>query len=76
MDLRILIAVVFGLVLMAFGGFYYALSRQTAHLPLPLTPPAPPPVAALPAEVAPPPPPPQPPLPPPMVTPQSENTLS
>ena len=71
MDLRILIAVVFGLVLMAFGGFYYALSRQTADLPLPLAPPAPPPVAALPAEVAPPPPPPQPPPPPPMATPES-----
>ena len=69
MDLRILIAVVFGLVLMAFGGFYYALSRQTADLPLPLAPPAPPP-AALPAEVAPPPPP-QPPPPPPMATPES-----
>ena len=68
MDLRILIAVVFGLVLMAFGGFYYALSRQTADLPLPLAPPAPPPVAALPAEVVPPPPPPP---PPPMATPES-----
>ena len=71
MDLRILIAVVFGLVLMAFGGFYYALGPQTADLPLPLAPPAPPPVAALPAEVAPPPPPPQPPPPPPMATPES-----
>ena len=70
MDLRILIAVVFGLVLMAFGGFYYALGPQTADLPLPLAPPAPPP-AALPAEVAPPPPPPQPPPPPPMATPES-----
>ena len=71
MDLRILIAVVFGLVLVAFGGFYYALGPQTTDLPLPLTPPAPPPVAALPAEVAPPPPPLQPPLPPPMATPES-----
>ena len=71
MDLRILIAVVFGLVLVAFGGFYYALSPQTADLPLPLAPPAPPPVAALPAEVAPQPPPPQPPPPPPMATPES-----
>ena len=71
MDLRILIAVVFGLVLMAFGGFYYALGPQTADLPLPLAPPAPPPVAAMPAEVAPSPPPPQPPPPPPMATPES-----
>jgi hypothetical protein len=72
MDLRILIAVVFGLVLLAFGGFYYALGPQTADLPLPLAPPAPPPVAALPAEVAPPPPPPQPPPPPPpMAAPES-----
>ena len=70
MDLRILIAVVFGLVLMAFGGFYYALGPQTTDLPLPLAPPAPPPVAALPAEVAPPPQPPPPP-PPPMATPES-----
>src|SRR6185369_6962363 len=71
MDLRILIAAVFGLVLVAFGGFYYALGPQTTDLPLPLAPPAPPPVAALPAEVAPPPPPPQPPPPPPMATPES-----
>jgi hypothetical protein len=64
---------VFGLVLVAFGGFYYALGPQTTDLPLPLAPPAPPPVAALPAEVAPqpPPPPPQPPPPPPMATPES-----
>ena len=70
MDLRILIAVVFGLVLVAFGGFYYALGPQTTDLPLPLAPPAPPPVAALPAEVAPPPQP-QPSPPPPMATPES-----
>jgi hypothetical protein len=74
MDLRILIAVVFGLVLVAFGGFYYALGPQTTDLPLPLAPPTPPPVAALPAEAASPlpaPPAPPPPAPPPMATPES-----
>ena len=73
MDLRILIAVVFGLVVVAFGGFYYALGPHTTDLPLPPAPTAPPPVAALPADVAPQPPPPQPPSPPPppMATPES-----
>jgi hypothetical protein len=66
MDLRILIAVVFGLVLVAFGGFYFALGPHSTDLPLPPAPTAPPPVAALPPEVAPPPPP-----PPPMATPES-----
>src|SRR6185369_464668 len=76
MDLRILIAVVFGLVLVAFGGFYYALGPQTTDLPVPLARPTPPPVAALPAEAAPsqplpPPPSPPQPAPPPMATPES-----
>jgi hypothetical protein len=73
MDLRILIAVVFGLVVVAFGGFYYALGPHPTDLPLPPAPTAPPPVAALPADVAPQPPPPQPPSPPPppMATPES-----
>src|SRR4051794_21176660 len=76
MDLRILIAAVFGLVLVAFGGFFFALGPKTTHLPLPLAPPTPPPVAALPAEAAPsqplpPPPSPPPPAPPPMATPES-----
>jgi len=76
MDLRILIAAVFGLVLVAFGGFYYALGPKTTDLPLPLAPPTPPPFAALPAEAAPsqplpPPPSPPPPAPPPMATPES-----
>ena len=35
MDLRILIAVVFGLVLVAFGGFYFALGPHSTELPLP-----------------------------------------
>jgi hypothetical protein len=69
MDLRILIAVVFGLVLLAFGGFYFALGPHSTDLPLPPAPTALPPVAAQPLEVAPPPPPPPPPpLPPPMAT--------
>jgi hypothetical protein len=67
MDLRILIAVVFGLVLVAFGGFYFALGPHSTDLPLPPAPTAPPPVAPLPPEVAPPPPPP----PSPMATPES-----
>jgi hypothetical protein len=73
MDLRILIAVVFGLVVVAFGGFSYALGPHPTDLPLPPAPTAPPPVAALPADVAPQPPPPQPPSPPPppMATPES-----
>ena len=48
MDLRILIAVVFGLVLVAFGGFYFALGPHSTEPPLPPAPSAPPPVAALP----------------------------
>src|SRR3954463_11847037 len=60
MDLRILIAVVFGLVLMAFGGFYYALGPHSAEPPLP---PAQTPGAAVPPAAAPP--------PPPMATPES-----
>ena len=40
MDLRILIAVVFGLVLVAFGGFYFALGPHSTELPLPAPPPA------------------------------------
>jgi hypothetical protein len=62
MDLRILIAVVFGLVLMAFGGFYYALGPHSAE---PALPPAQTPGAAVPPAAAPPPP------PPPMATPES-----
>ena len=38
MDLRILIAVVFGLVLLAFGGFYFALGPHSTELPLPPAP--------------------------------------
>jgi len=46
MDLRILIAVVFGLVLMAFGGFYFALGPHSTELPLPApSPPRPSPSA-------------------------------
>jgi hypothetical protein len=67
MDLRILIAVVFGLVLVAFGGFYFALGPHSTELPLPPAPTAPPPGAALPPAVVPAPPPP----PPPMATPES-----
>jgi hypothetical protein len=70
MDLRILIAVVFGLVLVAFGGFYFALGPHSPALPLPPAPPAPTapsPGAALPPVVVPAPPPP----PPPMATPES-----
>ena len=69
MDLRILIAVVFGLVLVAFGGFYFALGPHSTELPLPPAPTAPPPGAALPPVVVPAPPPPPP--PPPMATPES-----
>ena len=69
MDLRILIAVVFGLVLVAFGGFYFALGPHSTELPLPPAPTAPPPGAALPPVVVPAPPPPPP--PPAMATPES-----
>jgi hypothetical protein len=68
MDFRILIAVVFGLVLMAFGGFYFALSPHSTELPLPA--PSPPPLVQtatpgappLPDAAAPAPPPPPPPM--------------
>src|ERR1051326_3417388 len=73
MDLRILITVVVGLVLVAFGGFYFALGRHSTELPLPApqtaAPTAPPPNGAQPPVVTPPPPPPPP--PPPMATPES-----
>ena len=65
MDARILIAVMVGLVLVAFGGFYFALSPRSSDAPFPsvqtATPfsPAAPPVAPLP---------PVPPAPPPMAT--------
>src|SRR5205823_1213037 len=71
MDLRILIAVVFGLVLVAFGGFYFALGPHSTEPPLPSAPTAPPPGApgaAVPTVVTPPAPPPP---PPPMATPES-----
>src|SRR4051794_35838551 len=58
MDLRILIAVVFGLVLVAFGGFYFALGPHSTELPLQPGQTATAPVAALPPVVAAPPPPP------------------
>src|SRR5229473_6963232 len=66
MDLRILIAVVVGLVLVAFGGFYFALGPHSTELPLPPAPSVAP-GAAVPPVVAPPAPPP----PPPMATPES-----
>jgi len=74
MDLRILIAVVFGLVLVAFGGFYFALGPQSTELPLPVPPPPPPVQTAMPLDAVPPPEaatPPTPPPPPPMATPES-----
>ena len=48
MDLRILIAAVFGLVLMAFGGFYFALGPHSTELPLPAPSPPPPVQTAMP----------------------------
>ena len=70
MDLRILIAVVFGLVLVAFGGFYFALGPHSTELPLPpaqtAAPSTAPSSAALPPVVVAPPSP-----PPPMATPES-----
>src|SRR5260221_4218998 len=74
MDPRILIAVVFGLVLVAFGGFYFALGPQSTELPLPVPPPPPPVQTAMPLDAVPPPEaatPPTPPPPPPMATPES-----
>jgi hypothetical protein len=74
MDLRILIAVVFGLVLMAFGGFYFALGPHSTELPLPAPSPPPPAQTATPLGAVPPreaAAPPIPPLPPPMATPES-----
>jgi hypothetical protein len=68
MDLRILIAVVFGLVLVAFGGFYFALGPHSTELPLPpaqTATPAAPSGTAVPPVVVPAPP------PPPMATPES-----
>ena len=65
MDLRILIAVVFGLVLAAFGGFYFALGPHSTEPPLPPAPSVAPGAAVPPVVVAPPPP------PPPMATPAS-----
>jgi hypothetical protein len=75
MDLRILIAVVFGLVLLASGGFYFALGPHSTELPLPpaqtaksqSTAPGAPSGTAVPPVVAQPAPPP----PPPMATPES-----
>lgn len=74
MDLRILIAVVFGLVLVAFGGFYFALGPHTTELPLPVPSPPPSVQTATPLGATPPPeaaPPPTPTPPPPMATPES-----
>jgi hypothetical protein len=74
MDLRILIAVVFGLVLVAFGGFYFALGPHSTELPLPAPSPPPPVQTATPLGAEPPPEaatPPTPPPPPPMATPES-----
>ncbi len=68
MDPRILIAVVIGLVLVAFGGFYAALSSRTGDAVLPPARTAMPSGPAVPAVVPPPPPPP---APPPMATPAS-----
>jgi hypothetical protein len=74
MDLRILIAVVFGLVLVALGGFYFALGPHSTELPLP-APSSPPPAqtatplgAVPPREAAAPP---IPPSPPAMATPET-----
>jgi hypothetical protein len=71
MDLRILIAVVFGLVALAFGGFYFAFGPHSTDLPLPKaqqtatsSSTASPPVTSTPVEAPPPP-------PPPMATPAS-----
>src|SRR5204863_13812 len=50
MDFRILIAVVFGLVLVAFGGFYFALGPHSTDLPLPLPLPTGPPAAEAPPD--------------------------
>jgi hypothetical protein len=57
MDARTLIAVVVGLVLVAFGGFYFALGPQSNSLPLPPALNATPSSAAVPPVVQPPPPP-------------------
>jgi hypothetical protein len=78
MDFRILIAVVFGLVLMAFGGFYFALGPHSTELPLPAPSPPSPAQTATPGASAPPavaaPAPPPPPPPPPMATAESIET--
>src|SRR5438105_3807039 len=62
MDPRILIAVVLGLVLVAFGGFYFALGPHSTDITLPPAQTATPSSAAVPPVVPPPP------APPPMAT--------
>lgn len=62
MNARILVAVVVGLVVVAFGGFYYALSPRSSDLAVPVA------KTAVPSSTAVPPVVPPPPAPPPMAT--------